>query len=190
MVKILKELIKEEIENPCELELTEILEIFEVKTFKKGTFIKKPFTISKEIGFLIEGNIRSVVFKENGDEITFKILEKHSFIADVVSIKTEQPTPIGFECLNDVSVLIAPIKKFLQLLKTNLTLNILMREHIIKITIEMGKKNLAFLKGTAKDRYQFILENNPSLLKKFPLRLIASIIGITPTQLSRIRNKK
>ena len=65
-----------------------------------------------------------------------------------------------------------------------------MREHIIKITIEMGKKNLAFLKGTAKDRYQFILENNPSLLKKFPLRLIASIIGITPTQLSRIRNKK
>ena len=43
MVKILKELIKEEIENPCELELTEILEIFEVKTFKKGTFIKKPF---------------------------------------------------------------------------------------------------------------------------------------------------
>ena len=54
----------------------------------------------------------------------------------------------------------------------------------------MGKKNLAFLKGTAKDRYQFILENNPSLLKKFPLRLIASIIGITPTQLSRIRNKK
>lgn len=54
----------------------------------------------------------------------------------------------------------------------------------------MAKRQLLFLTGTAIERYQFILENNPKLLKKFPLRFIASIIGITPTQLRRIRDKK
>jgi ribosomal protein L10 len=54
----------------------------------------------------------------------------------------------------------------------------------------MANSQYLFLTGTAKERYQFILENKPELLKKFPLRFIASMIGITPTQLSRVRNKK
>ena len=56
--------------------------------------------------------------------------------------------------------------------------------------LEMAKRYRLFIAGTAKERYQFMIENNPNLLKKFPLRFIASLIGITPTQLSRIRNKK
>jgi len=56
--------------------------------------------------------------------------------------------------------------------------------------LEMAKRYYLFIAGTAKERYQFIIDNNPNLVKKFPLRFIASIIGITPTQLSRIRNNK
>lgn len=82
----------------------------------------------------------------------------------------------------------APVAKVHKLLETNLALNIVMREYITENAINMGKRHLQFLTGTAKERYQFILENNPNLLKKFPLRLIASMIGITPTQLSRIRH--
>jgi hypothetical protein len=54
----------------------------------------------------------------------------------------------------------------------------------------MAEIQFLFLTGTAKERYQRILENNPEMLRKFPLRFIASMIGITPTQLSRVRKKK
>ena len=64
-----------------------------------------------------------------------------------------------------------------------------MREYITENAVEMGRRHLLFLTGSAKERYLFILENHPNLLKKLPLRLIASLIGITPVQLSRIRNK-
>jgi hypothetical protein len=47
-----------------------------------------------------------------------------------------------------------------------------------------------FLNGTAKERYQYLLATNPSLLEKFPLKFVASMIGVTPTQLSRIRKEK
>lgn len=54
---------------------------------------------------------------------------------------------------------------------------------------ELLKLYILFLTGYASDRYHFILNNNPDLLEKFPLHFIASMIGVTPTQLSRIRKK-
>ena len=185
----LEKYIKLKVDNPSEKEIQEILDIFKVKNFNKKEFIKRPFTISKELGFLVEGSVRGVFHKNNGEEATFRLLEENSFIADAVSIKTKEPTPISFQCLNKVCMLIAPYENVQKLLKSNLALNIVMREYITENAVEMGRRHLQFLTGSAKERYLFILEQRPDLLKKFPLRLIASIIGITPTQLSRIRNK-
>lgn len=189
MKNILEAYIREKVKNSSTEDIKEILESFEIRNFNKKEFIKRPFTISKELGFLIDGNVKAVFYKSNGEEATFRILQKNSFIGDAISIRTNQATPIGFECLSKVNLLIAPVERIHHLLQSNLALNIVMREHITENAIEMGKRHLLFLTGSAKERYQFILENNPKLLKKFPLRLIASLIGITPTQLSRIRNK-
>jgi hypothetical protein len=65
-----------------------------------------------------------------------------------------------------------------------------MREYITDKVVDFGKLHILFLTGTGKERYDFILENNPALLKNTPLRFIASMIGITATQLSRIRKKR
>ena len=181
--------IKTKVENPSEKELQEILNIFEIKNFEKKEFIKRPFTISKEVGFLVKGSVKGAFHKNNGDEATFRLLEENSFISDAISITTKEPTPIAFQCIDKVSILLAPIEKVQKLLKTNLAFNIVMREYITENAVQMGRRHLSFLTGTAQERYLFILENQPNLIKKLPLRLIASLIGITPTQLSRIRKK-
>lgn len=186
----LEQYIRKKVKNPRAEEIEAILNCFELCSLEKGTFFKKPFTINQEFGFLVEGNLRLVVYKENGEEVTARLLQDYSFIADVFSIRDKKPTPLGIQCLDDVSILVAPISKIHQLLESNLALNIVMREYITERATEMGRNYLLFITGTAKERYQFILENNPKLLQKFPLRFIASMIGITPTQLSRIRNNK
>lgn len=185
----LEKYIKLKVDNPSENEIQEILDIFEVKNFDKKDFIKRPFSIGKELGFLVKGSVKGAFYKNNGEEVTFRLLEENSFIGDAISIKTKEATPIAFQCISKVSILIAPIEKVQKLLKSNLVLNIVMREYITENAIEMGRRHLLFLTGNAKERYLFILEQKPNLLNKLPLRLIASIIGITPTQLSRIRNK-
>lgn len=42
---------------------------------------------------------------------------------------------------------------------------------------------------TPLQKYQFIFENKPQLLQKFPLKIIASFLKITPETLSRVREK-
>jgi CRP-like cAMP-binding protein len=39
------------------------------------------------------------------------------------------------------------------------------------------------------EKYQFVLDNRPSLLQAFPLKIIASYLKITPETLSRVREK-
>ena len=46
-----------------------------------------------------------------------------------------------------------------------------------------------YLSLSPEERYRKMTEESPKLLKNVPLRYIASMLGITPETLSRIRNK-
>ena len=190
MKKALTEYIITQVTSPKEEEVKEILSIFEVKHFKKGEFFKEPFKTGNHLAFLPEGAVRIIIYKKNGDEITARIRQENSFIADPFRLKGTNNSPLGIECLQDLTLLIASVEEVQKLLETNLALNIVVRKHQKEQLLEMANNHYLFIAGSAKERYQFILENKPELLKKFPLRFIASMIGITPTQLSRVRNKK
>ena len=148
------------------------------------------FKTSNYVAFLCEGSVRLIIHKENGDEITARILQDNSFIIDPYRLKGTDSSPLSIECLEDLTLLIASLESIQKLLETNLALNILVRKYQKEKMLEMAEIQFLFLTGTAKERYQRILENNPEMLRKFPLRFIASMIGITPTQLSRVRKKK
>lgn len=171
-------------------EIQAILYIFSEKTFDKGTLFKEGNTVIKNLGFLIEGSARSYFINEKGDEITDEILQKNNFLSDIISVRSNQKSPIVIEILENSTVLVASMDKVWDLLDNNITFNILIREYIGDRSMELLKRHLMFLNGTSTERYQYILETNPEILQKYPLKFIASMIGVTQTQLSRIRNKK
>lgn len=170
--------------------MDEILSLFSEKRFKKGDLFKNRGTVVKELGFLAEGSSRSYFINERGDEITDEVLQKNNFLSDIISVRTGESSPVIIEFLEHSIVLAAPMDRIWELLDNNITFNILVREYIGDRSMELLKRHLMFLNGTAKERYQYLLATNPSILEKFPLKYVASMIGVTPTQLSRIRNDK
>ena len=177
------------VKKPRDHEVQEILSIFSEKKFEKGSLFKKQHTIIKKLGFLVEGSARTYFINDKGDEITDEIVQKNNFLSDIISVRTEEKSPIIIEILENSIVLVANMDSVWHLLEHNVTFNILIREYIGDRSMELLKRHLMFLNGTAKERYQYILETNPEILKKFPLKYIASMIGVTQTQLSRIRKE-
>ena len=182
--------IRSNLKNPIEEEIIEILDTFHIKEFQKGDHFKCHSEVCNKVGFLVEGSTKHYVLKKNGDEVTGRLTLKNNFISDIISVRTKGRTPISIQCLEPSIMLVTSVEKMEAQLEVNLTLNRLLREYIAESVVELGKLYMLFITGSAKERYEFILENNPSLVKNIPLRLIASMIGITPTQLSRIRNPK
>ncbi len=182
--------IKAGLTNPDEREIKSIIDVFELKEYGKDEYFKREDQLCDKLGFIIDGSFRHYAVKRNGDEVTGRISKKNDFVTDIISVRTKSLTPITIKANESSQVLVAPIADINNLLESNLTLNRVLREYMAENIVEMGKMRILFLIGTAKERYQLMLENNPDLLKNVPLRFIASMIGITPTQLSRIRNKK
>lgn len=181
--------IRSNVKNPNEDEVKAILDIFQPQQFSKGDLFKRHSDICQKLGFLIKGKTRHFVIKENGDEVTGRIVQKNNFVTDFIGIRTQEKTPLTIEFLEPSFMLVASTEAMKNLLEVNLTLNILIREYIADNTVKLGKLHFLFLAGTARQRYKYVSENHPELLKKTPLRFIASMIGITPSHLSRIRNK-
>lgn len=55
--------------------------------------------------------------------------------------------------------------------------------------IEKEQREISIVTETASTRYLKLLAKSPDIDKRVPLRDIASHLGITPTQLSRIRKE-
>ena len=189
MTSLLQEFILAHVKNPREEEIREILEIFEPRTYGKGEEFKAAHTIATEVGFITAGSARTMLVKDNGEEKSGRMIAAGHFLFDLISVRSGEPSPIAMRFQETSTVLVAPYTKVKALLDTNLCFNILIREYTADRTVELGKWLMLFITGSAKDRYRFILENNPRLLNKLPLRFIASMIGVTPTQLSRIRKQ-
>jgi len=185
-----KEFIYQRVKDLKNHEVQEILSIFMDREISKGTLFKERSSKIKELRFLVKGSARSYFINENGEEITDEIFQKNSFLSDIKSERTGERPPIIIEILEKSTFLVAPMDQVRELLDHNFTFNALMREYMSDRTSELVQRYLMFLNSTAKKRYQYFIDSKPSLLLKFPQKFIASMIGVTPTQLSRIRNAR
>ena len=162
---------------------------FQIKKIQKGDLFKSPFQPIDKIGFLINGSVRIFILKENGERVTGNVLSSNEFVADFIGLRTGENNPLAMEILAPTTMLVASNEKIKNLLEVNLTFNRFVREYVSDNMMNLIKLYSLFITGTAKDRYEYLLENNPELFKNTPLHFIASMIGLTPTQLSRIRKK-
>jgi CRP/FNR family transcriptional regulator, anaerobic regulatory protein len=53
----------------------------------------------------------------------------------------------------------------------------------------MEKRVFEMIALTAEQRYEILLKERPDLIQRVPLQYLASMLGISPETLSRIRKK-
>ena len=109
MKEKLRKFIQEHVKNPKEEEIQEILSLFHEKKFLKGEYFKEPFTSSNDFAFLPKGSVRVLVYKDNGDEITVNVREDNSFIVDPFRLEGKESSPLGIECLENLTLLVASV---------------------------------------------------------------------------------
>jgi len=187
MKQKLDDYIRSSLKSPIEEEISAILEIFEPVHLAKGQAFKEADTICRYMGFVVEGAVKHCMNNNNEEELVGMISDKNNLIADMTSTRTNKPTPIAIQAIEPTTLLVADMKHVEALFETNLTFNRLVREFMSDSVVNLVKLYILFINGKAKERYRYVIESNPELLKKVPLRVIASMIGVTPTQLSRIR---
>jgi CRP/FNR family transcriptional regulator, anaerobic regulatory protein len=156
---------------------------------KNSLFVKEGKT-SKQIAFLEKGLLQYFSITDKGEERTTYVTLPNNFAASLLSYLSEVPARENIRAIT-ASVIWTIEKKDMQNLQQEVpafnAFYIRLLEWQI-CCIDKGKFDLITL--SAEDRYAKMMKEEPEVLQQVPLQYIASMMGMTPRHLSRLRGKK
>ena len=170
-----------------EAEAETISLLFKKKIIRKNDFFIEEGKTSKHLAFISKGLFQYFYNKE-GKEITTYISGENTFLASLGSFINQQPCKESIRAMIDSEIWMIHHKD-LQILKLESeafkSFYIDVLEHLL-VCMDDSKTKLITL--TAEERYEALLKEEPTLLQQIPLQYLATILGVTPRHLSRIRN--
>lgn len=169
--------------------LKQLLEATSVVSYKSGEHLTEIGKTSQKFFFVTEGGIRSYSKGDNGNEINISISFNGSFAASLKSLIFNQPSEIGYQAMVDCVVLEAPLEKINNLKKTNQDFSDFMYKLIELEYNKLQQSYIELLSKDATERYLILRTKIKNIDQLVPQFQIASHLGITPIQLSRIRKK-
>lgn len=162
---------------------------FEKKLFDKGDYFVKEGKTSTQLAFLETGQFQFYSITSLGEERTTYISLENTFVASLLSYLNEMPARENIKALTNATLWVIDKKKIIELQNSIPGF----KDFYIKLIewqiccIDVSRFDLIAL--TAQERYEKLMRETPELLHKIPLQYIASMLGITPRHLSRLRNK-
>lgn len=140
--------------------------------------------------FIEKGLVRWYYHDGEGRDITDSFAAENSFVTAFDSFFQRKPSRYTIGLLEDSTVysmtgedLELSFRQFPEIERVS-------RFILVQILEQALEKNAALQFRTAEQRYRFITEKRPDLLRRVSLGHIASYLGITPETLSRIRARR
>lgn len=168
--------------------IVQYLRCCRVKQLEKGQHLLELGQIPSHFAFLHKGLIRAYVMDEAGNEFNKNFFAEGRFPGSMTALLNNEPSFLAIQALEPVEVVEIDFSQFRALLETNSELMMFQIRYLEKHwLLEKESKEIGYLQYEAKQRYQDFLINYQSILPRLSQFHIASYLGITPTQLSRIK---
>jgi len=164
-------------------------ELFEETSLKKGEYFIKEGELASQIGFLTKGVIRAFYRDNRGVEYNKHFFTNNNFVAGYSSLITGTPNLINQQALTDCKLFTARYKDIELLYETYQDLERFARKLAEQFFVHKEQREVNIVMLDADKRYLIFQQEFPFLEQLIPQYHIASYLGITPTQLSRIRRK-
>lgn len=167
----------------------ELSSLFQKVVLKRGEFLIQEGQIATQFVFVESGVIRAFYRDERGTEYNKHFFTSPSIAGAYTSLITGKPNQIIQQALLDCHLIAADYQSIVQLYDHFQELERIGRLFAERYFVEKEQKELEMARYGAENRYAIFQKRYPLLEQDIPQYHIASYLGITPTQLSRIRKK-
>lgn len=170
-------------------EFSEFFKVCKYTEYLKKDYLLKSGNYNHGIFFVISGTV-GLFELIDGKEMYQNFFLKNEFANELKSLTTQSPTTKNLIALSGTTCFYLNRKELLKLYDKSVSFERLGRkllEHILN-----GQNEISYVLQSLKpeERYQYLENNRPTLLKSIPLTYLASYIGLARETLSRIRAKK
>jgi len=157
------------------------------KIYKKGENFINEGQQPRKVAFVIRGLFSQYYPAVNGDLIIKYFFPEGRLAASVSAMLSHTPSLFTITAIEDTTVWEYDFFEFKNLFSAHPDIAAFYINYIeLHWIIEKEPLEISFREDTSKTRYDDFLRKYPNLVKRLKKHHIASFLGITPTQLSRI----
>lgn len=168
----------------------ELLKIASVIHLKKNVMLLQQGFVGRQFCFLYSGYMVAYINDDDGRSYNKNIFVESDWVGSMVSNILHKPSEFTIKAVTDCTLLSLPYKKYRDMIFQSDDLKLFYIHYLEKNwVIDKEKREVSIVMEEAQVRYEKLLHNHPDIEKYVPLQDIASHLGITPTQLSRIRRQ-
>ncbi|WP_282117336.1 Crp/Fnr family transcriptional regulator [Cellulophaga baltica] len=162
--------------------------ILTFQKLEKDEILLRNGQIAKNIHFICVGALRAFVTDYNGNIYNKNIFLETDFAGSTVSYLLNTASNFTLEALEKTILINLNYKKYRQLIEENIDLKNFYISYLENNwVIEKEQREVSLVMENATERYIKLLQKHPNIDQRIQKLHIASHLGITPTQLSRIR---
>jgi CRP/FNR family transcriptional regulator, cyclic AMP receptor protein len=171
-------------------ELLHVLTHFKPRLTKRNEILLAQGDLCQHIYFVNRGYLRMYYVQPDGQEATRYLAfegELGTALASFVSqepaldfMQTDEPSDLLFTSYPDLQKLLREVPAMEKIYRINLELTLLIHTRRLE----------SFLTMDARERYDHLVRNQPTLVQRLSNRVMASYLGITQETLSRLKARK
>jgi CRP/FNR family transcriptional regulator, anaerobic regulatory protein len=161
--------------------------LFTEQIIAKNELFMKMNQPVKNIALITKGVMRGFVYDDKGDEINILFFKENDMVSG--NLAPGLPSALNIECLEECTVRSTDFGSLSGIIQNNIDLQSHYGSYMNQTHARIQSRLTTLINCNALDRYRFFLKEYPGLVNRIPHYHIANFLGITPTQLSRIRRK-
>lgn len=139
--------------------------------------------------FIKRGSVR-VWYKTGNKEVTAELFLENNVFTSTESFLFNEPSMYIFETMEDSVMKYVSKENFDLFLNTTEGVKDVFYQTLLKQSIAHIRSTVNLLKVKPEERYKQFIAQQPNIINRIPLNIIASYLGITSVSLSRIRSRK
>jgi len=165
--------------------------ILRQRAYSKDEYFITEGEVGGSVAFVVKGLFSKFHTTQEGDVVIKRFFFENFFVESTGSMLSKTPSLFSIKALEPSSVLEYDFQEFKKLTQTYSDIAAFYIRYMeIHWIIEKEPLEISFRHDTAKVKYSDFLKTYPSLESRLKLHEIAAYLGITPTQLSRVRSGK
>lgn len=165
-----------------------IADLFVEKTLHRNAFHTTIGSRFGELSFIKSGFLR-VYRQADKKEVTQWISSPGEFITDLSCLMFDQPARWNIQALTDCEIYTMDHSTYKNIKQHLENWGDIEKLFMAKCFMTIEDRVFGFISMTAEERYEYLCEMKPELIQQIPLQYLASMLGMTPETLSRIRKK-
>jgi CRP/FNR family transcriptional regulator, anaerobic regulatory protein len=163
--------------------------VVKAKEIRARQFILTPGQVNQDIHFIKKGLLWCYYLK-NEKEVTSWLMKEGDAIVSIDSFYGQVPGYEYIQALEDSELYYISYTELEEIYHSYPEFNFIGRVLTVKYLQLWSSRQFGMVMSSAEERYAYLLEKQPELVLRAPLKCLASYLGMTEGTLSRIRGRR